>query len=187
MSISTTPPSPDEPVELWHGGEILQPNSFFSQEVFKVIRPGIPTHGWPVGQPVTGLFMPLPSGMGLTAEFEHLSHDHRKHAEQAVLDKGVSLVLCSPAARAAYAVFQSKRWRDLFMYGLLPMVFAIPIIDGLFPKATHAIMMAAVTDFIGLVAMQLRLGQLQKTLAESRFIAHIPTPGMRIKVGPRNT
>jgi len=187
MSIETTPPPPAEPVSLWKSGTILQPNSYFSQEVFKLIRPGIPSHGWPVGQPVTGLFTPIPSGMGLMAEFEHLSHDHRIHAEQTILEKGVSLVLASPAAHEAYAVFKVKRWRDTLLFGLLPLLFAIPVIDGLFPKATHAVMMITVADLVGLVAAQLRLGQVQKILTESRFIAHIPTPSMKIKVGQRNT
>jgi len=182
MSISTTPPPPAEPVPLWHGGAILQPSSHFSREVFNVLRTVVPRHSWPVGQPIVGLFLPIPSGMGLMAEFEHLSGESKKHAEQAVLDKGVSLVLESPAAPQAVAVFRAKRWRDIGMYALLPLLFAIPIVDGLFPNGGHATILIAVADFAVLVASQLRMSQAQKALVESRFIAHIPTPGMRIKV-----
>ena len=175
----------DDPVEIWHGGTILSPNSVFSREVFKIIRPHIPAHGWPVGQPVTGLFLPIPSGMALMAEFEHLSGEYRKHAEQAVLEKGVELVLESPSAPHAYSVFKAKRWRDVCLYALLPMLFTMPVFNGLFPNAIHGLMIATVADMAGLIASQLILSRTQTRLIESRFIAHIPTPGMRIRVSQK--
>ena len=170
------------PVPLWHGGAILPPNSHFSQEVFKTIRPGVPDQAWPVGQPVVGLFLPIPSGLALMAEFENLHGGYKKQAEQMVLAKGLSLVRSSPAAAAANAVFKSKRWRDIFMYSLLPLVFAIPIVDGLFANADHLAMALSGLDFIAFAASQLRLMQARQTLVESRFIAHIPTPSMKIRL-----
>ena len=171
-----------EDVPLWHGGAILPSNSAFSMEVFKIIRPGIPNQAWPVGQPVVGLFLPIPSGLGLVAEFEHLFGSHKKQAEQAVLAHGFELMKHSPAAYQANQVFKAKRWRDACMFALLPLLFAIPIVDGLFSSADHLMMLISAADFCGFVAMQLRLGSAQKTLVESRFIAHIPTPSMRIRL-----
>ncbi len=182
MEISTTPPPPEEPAPLWQGGTILPPNSHFSMEVFKIIRPGIPQHGWPVGQPVTGLFLPLPNGMGLQVEFDHLSGDHRRHAEYAVLEQGAALVMDSPAARPAVIVYKTKSWRDVALYALLPLLFAIPIVDGLNSNLNHLTIGASILNFIVLIAAQLKLSSAQKKLAEARFIAHIPTPGMKISV-----
>ena len=181
-SLPNQSPEQSTSIPLWHGGTILPPNSHFSQEIFKLIRPGIPNQAWPVGQPVIGLFMPIPSGMGLVAEFEHLPAGYKKQAERVVFAKGVSLVKDSPAAIAANTMFKAKRWRDIFMFALLPLVFAIPIADGLFENADHIATLIAGLDLAGLVLSQIRLGQAQTALVEARFIAQIPTPGMRIKL-----
>lgn len=175
-------PEQSAPVPLWQGGTILPPNSHFSQEIFKLIRPKIPNEAWPVGQPVVCLFMPIPSGMALVAEFEHLPAGYKKQAEQTIMAKGVSLVKDSPAAIPANTMFKAKRWRDIFMFALLPLVFAIPIVDGLFNNADHIVTLIAGLDLVGLVLAQIRLGQTQTALVEARFIAQIPTPGMRIKL-----
>ena len=171
-------------IPLWHGGAILSPDSPFSREIFKLIRPGVPHQSWPVAQPLIGLFMPIPSGMALVAEFEYLTGPAKKYAEQAILSKGVALVKESPAAYQANLMFKAKRWRDICMFALLPLIFAIPIVDGLFEPADHAVMLIAAADFIGLIAAQLNLGRAQDALVESRFIAHIPTPSMKIRLNP---
>jgi len=180
--MDTTPPPSEETVPLWHDGVILPPNSRFSQEIFKLIRPGIPQHGWPVGQPIMGLFQPLPNGMGLVAEFEHLSADHKRYAEYLILEKGAPLVMESPAAPKAVAVYKAKSWRDVSLYALLPVLFMVPVVDGLVANATHLAVAAAAVNLVILIASQLKLTRAQTALSESRFIAHIPTPGMKISI-----
>jgi hypothetical protein len=118
----------------------------------------------------------------LKAEFEHLSPDGRRDAEYAILGKGASLVLDSPAAFQAILVYKAKSLRDVALYALVPILFIIPIINGLISKFTHFSIALSVLDFAVLIAAQLRLGILQKKLKNSRFIAHIPTPGMKVSI-----
>jgi uncharacterized membrane protein YhaH (DUF805 family) len=173
MTISTTPPSAEKPTPLKIGGAVLPPNSEFSKMVFKILRPGIPVAGWPMG---------VPSGTAMVVNFEEMTGDYKKYAEYTVYKKSGSLIMASPAAGAAIAVLQAKRLRDICLYSLLPLLFAIPISYGLAPKISTLITIVSVVDAAALIATQLILLKCQKTLANSKFIAHIPTPSLKIKV-----
>ena len=173
-------------IPLWHGSAALPPNSEFAREIYKLIRPVIPNQVWPVGEPVVGLFTPLADGMALTAELEHLPTTYKRLAEQIIAAKGVGLLKQSPAAHAANQMFRTKRWRDICLFALLPLAFLIPVVDGLFPQAEHGATLLAGLDLLGLIASQLRLLRAQDTLVESRFIVHIPSPSMKIRLNATN-
>jgi len=103
-----------------------------------------------------------------------------------VLRAKVDMVLVSPVAALASAVVYARRWRDTFLYGLLPLLFAIPLMAPLGDFAMRASIVLFVLDVAALLGSHARLLQRRSALQQGRFIAEIPTPGLRIKV-PQGT
>jgi hypothetical protein len=115
--------------------ELLRPDSEFSRAVYKEIRPAIPRAHWPV-EALRATFTPSSDGLSLIAGFEGLPPNYAALAAQVVLNAKVDLVLVSPVAALASAVVYSRRWRDTFLYALVPVLFAIPLMAPL--GAGHA-------------------------------------------------
>jgi hypothetical protein len=165
--------------------ELLRPDSEFSRAVYKEIRPSIPRNQWPT-EALRATFTPSNDGLALIANFEGLPQAYAAMAAQVVLNAKVDLVLVSPVAVLASAVVYMRRWRDTFLYALLPALFAVPLtaILGDLPMKTAMALFGL--DFAGLLITHVRLMQRRMALQQGRFIAEIPTPGLRIKV-PQGT
>ena len=180
--MSDTPASElDASQTLWHGGTILPVHSVFSIEVFKAIRPVVPRPAWPAGQ-LTALFIPRADGMALIAEFEELTGEAHARAEARIIEKGVELVMMCPAARLAVEVFKAKKWRDTFLYGLVPLLFAIPFSAGLQPELMTVFAGLTLADLAALLVAQLRLSAAGSAVQAARFIAQLPVPGLHIRL-----
>lgn len=164
---------------------MLAPDSEFSRAVYKEIRPVIPRIHWPV-EALRATFTPTVDGLALTAEFEGLPAAYAALAAQVVVRAKVDLVLVSPVAVLASAVVYAKRWRDACLYGLLPALFAIPMMAALGGAAMKAAMLVFAVIAVLLAVTHARLMQRRGDLLRGRFIAEIPTPGLRIKV-PQGT
>ncbi|HLO75723.1 MAG TPA: hypothetical protein VK196_04635 [Magnetospirillum sp.] len=162
----------------------LQPESEFSRAVFKVIRPHIPRERWPVDS-VLGRFQAGDDGMWLSADFDDFPRSYAVLAAQLVQQAGVDLVLKSPMALAAAAVVAVKRWRDAALYAFLPLMFAIPLMAALSDAAMRSAVLFFCVDLVALVIFQALLVGKRAKLAEGRFIAHIPAPGLKIHLGGR--
>ncbi|WP_096703961.1 hypothetical protein [Magnetospirillum sp. 15-1] len=165
--------------------ELLRPDSEFSRAVYKEIRPVIPRAHWPV-EALRATFTPSNDGLALIASFEGLPPTYAALAAQVVLRAKVDMVLVSPVAALASAVVYARRWRDTFLYGLLPLLFAIPLMAPLGDFAMRASIVLFVLDVAALLGSHARLLQRRSALQQGRFIAEIPTPGLRIKV-PQGT
>jgi hypothetical protein len=160
----------------------LRPDSDFSRAVFKLIRPHIPRERWPVDA-VRARFEPAGDGLWLEADFDNFPANYAALAAQLVREARVELVLKSPAAAAAAAVVRVKRWRDVFLYAFLPLMFAIPLMA---PLSTNAMRLAGAlfcVNLIGLLAFQAALTRARARMASGRFIANIPAPGLKIHLG----
>ncbi len=161
--------------------EILQPESAFSRAVYTQIRPAIPRAQWP-SDALRATFVPSPDGLTLDAVFEGLPAAAAAVASQMVRRGGVDLVLASPVAYLAAAVVRVRRWRDTFLYALLPVLFAIPLMAALGDTAMRVSMALFGLNSLALLASHGTLLQNRSIMARNRFIALIPTPGLRIKV-----
>ncbi|CUW37326.1 conserved protein of unknown function [Magnetospirillum sp. XM-1] len=165
--------------------ELLRPDSEFSRAVYKEIRPAIPRAHWPV-EALRATFTPSSDGLSLIAGFEGLPPNYAALAAQVVLNAKVDLVLVSPVAALASAVVYAKRWRDTFLYALLPLLFAIPLLAPLGNVAMRVSIVLFALNCAALLLCHARLLQRRSALQQGRFIAEIPTPGLRIKV-PQGT
>lgn len=159
----------------------MQPDSAFSKEIFKTIRPQIPRRDWPEN-PITALFLPLPDGSGLVAEFESFPSNEAKVASQLILARGPELVLKSPAKRALIDMYRSKSWRDVCLYSLLPMLFAVIMLNAVSAHLSRLTATPLILDLCAIIALHFRLGVFRSRLENARFIARIPTPGLHIKL-----
>jgi hypothetical protein len=165
--------------------ELLRPDSEFSRTVYKEIRPVIPRTHWPADA-LRATFTPSNDGLALIATFEGLPPTYAALAAQMVLKAKVDLVLVSPVAALASAVVHMRRWRDTFLYALLPMLFAIPLMAVLGDVAMRTSMVLFAVNCAALLVTHARLLSRRNMLQQGRFIAEIPTPGLRIKV-PQGT
>ena len=161
--------------------ETLPPESAFSRAVYTQIRPAIPRTQWP-SDALHARFTPTPDGLALDGVFEGLPAAYAAVAAQMVRQAGVDLVLASPVAYLAVAVVRIRRWRDTFLYALLPFLFAIPLMAALGDTAMRVCMGLFVLDAVALLATHANLLQSRSVMAQNRFTARIPTPGLRIKV-----
>ncbi|KIL97336.1 hypothetical protein CCC_00397 [Paramagnetospirillum magnetotacticum MS-1] len=165
--------------------ELLRPDSEFSRAVYKEIRPAIPRAQWPTSA-LRASFTPSSDGLALIAAFEGLPPAYAAVAAQVVLRAKVDLVLVSPVAVLASAVVYMRRWRDTFLYALLPLLFAIPLMAPLGDAAMRASFVLFSLNMAALLVTHARLLQRRAKLQQGRFIAEIPSPGLRIKV-PQGT
>lgn len=165
--------------------ELLRPDSEFSRAVYKEIRPVIPRAHWPADA-LRASFTPSNDGLALIASFEGLPPTYAALAAQVVLKAKVDLVLVSPVAALASAVVYMRRWRDTFLYGLLPMLFAIPLMAALGDVAMRVTIVLFAVNCVALLVTHARLLNRRSVLQRGRFVAEIPTPGLRIKV-PQGT
>ncbi len=161
--------------------ETQPPESAFSRAVYKEIRPAIPRAQWPV-EPLRATFVVAPDGLSMHATFEGLPPASCVIAAQVVARAKVDLVLASPVAYLAAAVVRIRRWRDTFLYALLPVLFAIPLLAALGNTAMRLSMVVSVITVLALIATNGSLLQARSKLSAARFVALIPTPGHRIKV-----
>jgi hypothetical protein len=165
--------------------DLLRPDSEFSRAVYKEIRPHIPRGQWPTDA-LRATFTPSNDGLTLVANFEGLPQAYAAMAAEVVLRAKVDLVLVSPVAVLASAVVYSRRWRDTCLYALVPFLFAIPLLAVLGDAFMKAGVLAFGLDCLGLLLTHARLMQRRAALQRGRFMAEIPTPGLRIKV-PQGT
>jgi hypothetical protein len=159
----------------------LRPDSDFSRAVFKLIRPHIPRERWPVDA-VRGRFEPAGDGMWLEVEFDDFPANYAALAAQLVREARVDLVLKSPAAYACAVVVRTKRWRDVFLYGFLPLMFAIPMMAALSDNAMRMAGALFSVDLLALVGFQAMLTRARANMAAARFIANIPSPGLKLQL-----
>lgn len=165
--------------------ELLPPDSEFSRAVYKEIRPAIPRPHWPA-EALRASFTPTPDGLALVASFDGLPAAYAALAAQTVFKARVDLVLVSPVAALASAVVYRRRWRDTFLYALLPVLFAIPLMAPLGDGAMRVSFFLFALNCLALLVTHARLLQSRSRLLDGRFLAEIPTPGLRIKV-PQGT
>lgn len=163
--------------------EILSPDAAFSRAVYTQIRPAIPRSQWPV-EALRATFVSSPDGLSLDATFEGLPPQAAAIAAQMVRQAKVDLVLASPVAGLAAGVVRIRRWRDTFLYALLPLLFAIPLMAALGNAAMRISMGLCAINAVALFATHAALLGSRSRMVQGRFVAHIPTPGLRIKVPP---
>ncbi len=161
--------------------EIQPPESPFSRAVYTEIRPAIPRSQWP-SEALRASFIGAPDGLSLIATFEGLPQASCAVAAQVVRNAKVDLVLASPVAYLASTVVRIRRWRDTFLYALLPLLFAIPLMAPLGNTAMRISMGLSAINAVVLLLAHARLLQARSSLHEARFVALIPTPGLRIRV-----
>lgn len=162
----------------------LQPQSDFSRAVFKLIRPHIPRERWPIDA-VRGRFEPAGDGLWLDADFDNFSPNYADLAAQLVRKAGVDLVLKSPAAHEAAAVVRAKRWRDVGLYAFLPLMFAIPLMAVLSDAAMRTAALLFCVNLVVLLGFQAILVRKRSAMAQARFIALVPAPGLKINLASR--
>lgn len=162
----------------------LQPESDFSRAVFKLIRPHIPRERWPADT-VRARFEAGANGLWLAAAFDDFPARYANLAAQLVREAGVDLVIRSPLASAAAAAVRAKRWRDAGLYAFLPLMFAIPLMAVLSDAAMRFAVLLFCVDLVSLVVFQALLVRKRTRMAEARFIAFIPAPGLKIALGGR--
>ncbi len=159
----------------------LPPESAFSRSVFKLIRPHIPRERWPL-ESVRGIFTGAGDGLWLDADLNGLPPAHAALAVRLIRQAGVELVLQSPAAGFAAAVVRAKRWRDAALYAFLPSLFAIPFMGSLSDTALQVAVLVCCVDVVALLAFQVALMRRRAAMVAARFIAHIPSPGLKISI-----
>ncbi|MBC7952598.1 MAG: hypothetical protein H7Z12_12370 [Rhodospirillaceae bacterium] len=162
----------------------LPPESTFSRTIFKLVRPHIPRERWPMDS-IRVLFEPAGDGLWLEAKFEGLPTAYAALAAQLVREARVDLVLQSPAAWQAAAVARTKRWRDVALFGFVPLLFAIPLMASLNDAAMRFALLLCCVDVVALVLLQGVLAKRRAAMAAARFIANIPAPGLKIHLGSR--
>jgi hypothetical protein len=179
--MSQYPGSSRQHIKAMINEALLPPEAVFSREVYKRIRPSIPRHIWP-SEYVRATFVPMADGLALNATFDDLPPAYGAVAAGLVLQGGVDLVLASPAAAAAVSVFRIRRWRDTFLYALVPLLFAIPLMNALASVAMQVSLVLFVVDLVALLATHAGLTSRRAGLFGARFVAHIPTPGLRLHI-----
>lgn len=162
----------------------LPPESAFSRNVFKLIRPHIPRDRWP-NDSLRVMFEPAGDGLWLEAKFEGLPPAYAALATRLVREAKVDLVLQSPAAWQAAGVARTKRWRDACMFAFVPLLFAMPLMAALNDGAMRIALMLWCVDVVLLLALQVSLAKHRATMASARFIANIPAPGLKIQMNSR--
>jgi hypothetical protein len=160
---------------------LLPANSAFSRLVFETIRPRIPRIAWP--DQLMGSFRPTADGLAFDATFDGLPAGYAAAASALVREIETKLMVLSPAVDAARSVVAAKRWRDTFLYASLPLLFAIPLMAALTAWAMQLATGAFTLDLAALAVAQVALGQRRRVLAAASFMAEIPVPGMRLRVG----
>lgn len=161
--------------------EILPPDSPFSRAVYTEIRPAIPRGQWP-SEALRGTFVVAPDGLSLHAIIDGLPPAAAAIAAQVVARAKVTLVLASPVAYLAATVVRIRRWRDTFLFALLPLLFAIPLMAPLGETLMRFSMGLSAIDALALTVAHGVLLQARARVVAHRFVALIPTPGLRIKV-----
>ncbi|MBC7905835.1 MAG: hypothetical protein H7Y60_03695 [Rhodospirillaceae bacterium] len=162
----------------------LPPESAFSRTIFKLVRPHIPRERWPA-ESVRVLFEPAGDGLWLEARFEGLPASYAALAAQLVREARVDLVLQSPAAGEAAAVARTKRWRDACLFAFVPLLFAIPLMAALSDAAMRMALLLCGVDVLALLVLQGALTKRRVAMATARFVAHVPSPGLKIHLGAR--
>lgn len=157
----------------------------FSQEVFRRIRPGIPRERWPV-EPITVTFTADPSGLFLRASFDDdLPANYIQQAVGVIAHAGVDLVVLSPFASLAKAAARAKRWRDVFLFFAVPLLFAIPLMGALLDRLMVPATGLFAADLLALALTQLQVARCRMAIANARVVAEIPVPGMRLHVAAK--
>jgi uncharacterized membrane protein YhaH (DUF805 family) len=161
----------------------INAGSPFSQEVFRRLRPVIPRERWPTGA-MTITFTADSSGLFLLGNFDgdDLPPSYAATAVRVLAQAGVDLVVLSPFAAIASGAMQAKRWRDVFMYMLAPLLFAIPLLGALAEKLMFGAAALFGADILALVFAQIIVTQRRMAMVNGRFVAEIPVPGMRVNV-----
>ena len=163
---------------------ILPPESAFSRAVFQEIRPHIPKERWPLGS-VKARFSVAEDGLHLTCVFDDLPANYAAVASEYVRLARVGLVLKSPAALIAREYVRIKRWRDTFLFAFVPLLFGIPLMGILGEPPMRIAAACFCMNVVALILSQTMLMKQRRILKEVGFIAHIPSPGMRL--GARNS
>jgi len=158
---------------------VLPINSAFSVEVFKTIGPYVPRSKWPV-EAMSVPFNSSADGLYLMATFSDLPKPFNQAARQAVAMAGTKLVLLSPAAYFAAQVVKAKRWRDTFLYAAVPALFAVPLLGALSQALLVPVMALFLANLAALGVTQMKLTQRRADLLNTRFVADIPVPGLRL-------
>lgn len=161
----------------------LPVESEFSKAVYKVLRPAIPRSAWPT-EALRGSFTPTGDGMMLISSFDGLPPSYAQLAARVVAQSKVELVVTSPAARLAGSVVRAKRWRDTFLFGAVPLLFAVPFLGSLSEGFMRLAMGAFAADMAALVLAHAVLMRRRGWLLDARFTADIPVPGLRVRVKP---
>jgi uncharacterized membrane protein YhaH (DUF805 family) len=158
---------------------VLPPNSPFAVEVFKTIGPRIPRGKWPV-EAMHVTFTPSADGMRVIGYFKDLPAPYDAVASHMVAQAGIKLVLLSPVAYLAAALVRAKRWRDACMYAAVPLLFAIPIMRILTKAAMVPVVGLFLANLAALVVTQGVLSHRRGVLVNTRFVADVPVPGLRL-------
>jgi hypothetical protein len=158
---------------------VLNSNSPFSIEVFKTIGPHVPRSKWPV-EALHVHFTPSADGMCVIGQFKDLPAPYGAIACQRAAQAGIKLVLLSPAAYAAAALVKAKRWRDACMYAAVPALFAIPLLSILSRAALVPAAGLFAANIVALILTQITLSRRRNDLVNTRFVADIPVPGLRL-------
>ncbi|CAA7616418.1 conserved hypothetical protein [Magnetospirillum sp. LM-5] len=158
---------------------VLNANTAFSIEVFKIIGPHVPRGKWPINA-LHVPFTPSADGLYLIGKFKDLPAPYAGYAAQLVAQAGTKLVLKSPAAWRAARMVKAKRWRDACMFAAVPALFAIPLFGALSRAALLPAAALFVANLVALILTQLALTKARTDLVNTRFVADIPVPGLRL-------
>lgn len=163
---------------------LLSVGSPFSQEVFKRIRPSIPRDRWP-NEALRATFTPVADGMALQANIDGLPTAYAQAATRIILQAGLDMVVKSPVAFLAAGVVRAKRWRDVFMFAAVPLLFAIPLMSSLASSAMAPASALFGANLVALLLSQIVLIRRRLALGDARFVAEIPVPGLRLQIAAR--
>lgn len=159
---------------------VLPVGSVFSRAVYDVLRPKIPRAAWP-DDSIRATFTPSADGLYLNVGFEGFQPSYALLASHLVREAKVKLVLMSPCFTEARQVMQIRRWRDMFLFGAVPLLFAIPLLASLSATAMRASTALFAVDAVLLALSHGVLLTARAKLLARRFIADIPVPGLRLK------
>jgi hypothetical protein len=159
---------------------VLPVNSAFSRAVFEELRPKIPRAAWP-DESIKGTFTPSANGLYLNVGFDGFQPSYALLASHLVREAKVKLVLMSPCFTEARQVMQIRRWRDMFLYSAVPLLFAIPLLASLSATAMRTSTALFAVDAVLLALSHGVLMTARSKLLGRRFIADIPVPGLRLK------
>lgn len=159
----------------------LPPHSPFCKHVYDLIRPHIPRSEWPADS-LSAVFTAGPDGRFLVVAFEGLSARFTEVAAQAVSAAGFGLVLQSPMAYSASQLYRALRWRNVCLYAIVPLLFAIPLMGAIGGTAMRAAAFLFAGDLAGFFLTHSTVLRRRAHLAEARFSADIPVPGLRIRM-----